>query len=64
MREGSFRLWELLKKTLGSERTVTKKEISCQMTDLHLQNAVTLHLVPPLSHRLIQKCALGTEQLS
>lgn len=42
-------LWELLKMALGSERTVTKKEISCQMRDLHLQNAKTLHLVPPLS---------------
>lgn len=48
---GSIMLWELLKGALGSERMVTIKETSCQMPDLHLQDAKTLHLVPPLSHR-------------
>lgn len=51
MREGSIMLWELLKRALGSERMVTKKQMSCQMPDLHLQDAKTLHLAPPLSHR-------------
>lgn len=36
MREGSAMLGESLKRALGSERMVTKKETSCQMTDLHL----------------------------
>lgn len=51
MREGSLTLWGPLKRALGSERMVTTKEVGCQVTDLHLQNATTLHLVPPLSHR-------------
>lgn len=62
MREGSIMLWELLKTALGSERTATKKERSCQMQELHLQ--MLRHCTWSFPQVLIQKCALGTEQLS